>query len=63
MASIDIIRAWKDLEYRNSLTEEQRALLPANPAGLVELTEEELEEVAGGVPPLSGTVRINLCCA
>ena len=30
---MDIIRAWKDEEYRLSLTEEQRALLPDNPAG------------------------------
>ena len=39
----DIIRAWKDEEYRNSLSEEQRAQLPENPAGIVELADEEME--------------------
>ena len=34
--SIDnIIRAWKDPVYRNSLSENQRALLPPNPAGTI----------------------------
>lgn len=44
----DIIRAWKDEEYRNSLSEEQRAQLPENPAGIVELADEEMEVMAGG---------------
>jgi mersacidin/lichenicidin family type 2 lantibiotic len=46
---MDIIRAWKDEEYRMSLTEEQRALLPDNPAGLLELSEADLECVEGGL--------------
>jgi mersacidin/lichenicidin family type 2 lantibiotic len=54
MNKIDIVRAWKDEEYRNSLTQEQLASLPTNPAGNAEatsdaLSEEELEEVAGGM--------------
>lgn len=48
MANIDIIRAWKDEEFRNSLSEEQKAQLPDNPAGLVDLTDEDLNAVAGG---------------
>ncbi len=47
--SVDIIRAWKDEEYRLSLTDEQRAALPANPAGQIELAEADLEEFAGGL--------------
>ena len=46
---MDIIRAWKDEEYRLSLTEEQRALLPDNPAGLLELSDADLENVQGGI--------------
>ena len=42
----DITRAWKDESYRQSLSEEQLSMLPANPAG--ELTDAELAEVAGG---------------
>ncbi|AUB42030.1 Type 2 lantibiotic, leader peptide domain [Nostoc flagelliforme CCNUN1] len=45
---IDIVRAWKDEEYRNSLSEEQRAQLPENPAGTGELSDETMETVAGG---------------
>ncbi len=45
---MDIIRAWKDEEYRLSLTEEQQALLPDNPAGLMELSYAELESIVVG---------------
>ena len=48
MSKKDIIRAWKDSDYRSELKEEELALLPENPAGLVELTDEALEDVAGG---------------
>jgi mersacidin/lichenicidin family type 2 lantibiotic len=43
-----IIRAWKDPEYRQTLNEEEQALLPENPAGAIELTDEELDMAAGG---------------
>ena len=43
-----IIRAWKDPEYRQSLSEEEREHLPENPAGAIELTDEELDMAAGG---------------
>jgi mersacidin/lichenicidin family type 2 lantibiotic len=51
----DIIRAWKDEEYRNSLSEEQRAQLPENPAGIVELADEEMEVMMAGGKGGSGT--------
>jgi mersacidin/lichenicidin family type 2 lantibiotic len=44
----EIIRAWKDKNFRDSLNEEQQAQLPANPAGLVEIDDEQLVQVAGG---------------
>jgi mersacidin/lichenicidin family type 2 lantibiotic len=43
MSNEDIIRAWKDEEYRNSLSEEHRAQLPENPAGLIVLTVVQSE--------------------
>jgi len=43
----DIVRAWKDETYHQSLSEEQRELLPANPAGEVELSEAELQAAFG----------------
>ncbi|MBO1051935.1 MAG: mersacidin/lichenicidin family type 2 lantibiotic [Dolichospermum sp. DET73] len=48
MSNLDIIRAWKDEEYRNSLSAEQKAQLPENPAGMVDLTDEETQVVQGG---------------
>ena len=44
---IDVIRAWKDPSYRSSLGTEDRALLPLNPAGQVELTDLEVREASG----------------
>lgn len=46
-----IIRAWKDPEYRQALPEEERELLPENPAGAIELTDEELDLAVGGHRP------------
>ena len=46
--SIDVVRAWKDAEYRESLSSEQLALVPAHPAGEVELAEEDLLGITGG---------------
>jgi mersacidin/lichenicidin family type 2 lantibiotic len=51
MSSEKIIRAWKDLEYRLSLSAAERAQLPDHPAGLVGLTAKELSPVAGGFLP------------
>jgi mersacidin/lichenicidin family type 2 lantibiotic len=48
MSRIDIIRAWKDEAYRNSLSQADRNKLPDNPAGAVELSEAEAEAVDGG---------------
>jgi mersacidin/lichenicidin family type 2 lantibiotic len=45
-----IIRAWKDPEYRASLTAEERAALPESPSGrsMTELDEAELHGAVGG---------------
>lgn len=45
---MNIVRAWKDAEYRKSLSAEELALLPENPVGAVELTEDETSDVLGG---------------
>jgi len=49
MSKENIIRAWKDPEYRSSLNAYEHASLPANPAGTID--DRKLAEVAGGVPP------------
>jgi mersacidin/lichenicidin family type 2 lantibiotic len=43
-----IVRAWKDEAYRQGLSVEEQAMLPANPAGEIELTDAELEAISGG---------------
>ena len=37
MSDLEIVRAWKDEEYRLSLSDDQRAMLPPHPAGLIEV--------------------------
>jgi mersacidin/lichenicidin family type 2 lantibiotic len=46
MSHRDIIRAWKDAEFRSSLSEAERAMLPSNPAGSIELADPELERTS-----------------
>jgi mersacidin/lichenicidin family type 2 lantibiotic len=52
MSHENIIRAWKDESFRNGLGAAERSLLPAHPAGLVELTNADLSGVGGAI---SGT--------
>ncbi len=55
MNTVNLIRAWKDADYRNSLSAAALAALPQHPAGLVELPEEEMAVVAGGRSYFTGT--------
>lgn len=49
MSNNDIIRAWKDEEYLENLSAEQRSQLPENPAGMIEMSDKDMEVVAGGL--------------
>ncbi len=63
MSNEDIIRAWTDEEYRMSLSDAERAALPENPAGLIELDDIALANVSGGVSyQFSGCVTCGLTC-
>jgi mersacidin/lichenicidin family type 2 lantibiotic len=57
MKKIDVARAWRDEDYYLSLTAEERALLPANPAAAITLTDDSLRTVNAGV----NTSLINTC--
>ena len=48
MSKVDVVRAWKDEGYRAGLSAAQRQALPANPAGLVDLSDVEQGAVNGG---------------
>ena len=43
MSHTEIIRAWKDLNYRSSMGEAALAMLPSHPAGRVELPDPTLQ--------------------
>jgi mersacidin/lichenicidin family type 2 lantibiotic len=42
MTSSEVIRAWKDPEYRSNLSESEISMLPENPAGQIELSGSQL---------------------
>jgi mersacidin/lichenicidin family type 2 lantibiotic len=48
-----ILRAWKDDDFRNSLSEGERNAIPARPTAEdgSALTDEQLEAAAGGTTP------------
>ena len=48
MSKLDVIRSWKDAEYRSTLSDRDRAMLPENPAGSMVLSDSDLDSVAGG---------------
>ena len=47
MTNDQIIRAWKDEDYRRGLSGAELSALPAHPAGFIELSDENLVGVAG----------------
>ena len=59
--NIDIVRAWKDAEYRESLSDEELAQVPEHPAGEVELDEEELVNIAGGSVGVCTLLSLLVC--
>jgi len=63
MSNFDIVRAWKDENYRQSLSSEEQALLPANPAGSIELSDELLDMVAGGDEASTAANFTAGCCS
>ena len=48
MSRDDIIRAWKDPEYRRNISKSKHNLLPENPAGIIEISDADLKSIAGG---------------
>jgi len=44
-----ILRAWRDPEFRESLTPEELAALPEHPASAIELRDEQLTLVQGAL--------------
>ena len=55
---VDVVRAWRDEEYRNSLSAEERAGLPENPAGLATISDETMRSITGGCGATAGAGSI-----
>jgi len=66
MSHHDVIKAWKNPAYRNTLSPEEQAALPANPAGNVEMSDERLGHFAGGIarnpPPHTALCKTQIAC-
>ena len=45
MSTLDIIRAWKDEDFRRGLTAEQLSRLPAHPSGAIGFRDRSLEQL------------------
>lgn len=56
MKNHDVIRAWKDEQYRSELSQAERDLLPENPAGSIEIGGLDGLRAAGAV---EGTGAMN----
>lgn len=65
MTNDRIIRAWKDEEYRLGLSNADKAVLPANPAGVAEILDADMDGVAGGATYLAACsiVCTDLICS
>jgi len=48
MNTDQIVKSWKDQHYSHALSTAEQTLLPENPAGLMELSDEEIMGVSGG---------------
>lgn len=56
MSNVNVIRAWKDPEYRNSLSPSALARIPNHPSGVVELSERQLKDAAFAGPVLTTAI-------
>lgn len=63
MSSEAIVAAWKHQESAVGLEARELAILPPNPAGSVELSDLDLDQVSGGddFPTLSATFCNGTC--
>jgi mersacidin/lichenicidin family type 2 lantibiotic len=60
MTTLETVKAWKDEEYRDTLTEAQRQKLPAHPAGVIEL-EPAQPGGEGPFGPVNGSTQRARC--
>jgi mersacidin/lichenicidin family type 2 lantibiotic len=65
--NIDIVRAWKNPEYRENLTQAEKELMPRHPAGSIDLKDTDLDAIAVGMRAVglgfsTQTIGPAICC-
>ena len=63
MPILDIVRAWRDEEFRSSLSASEIAALPNHPSGTIELKAEDLANRTPGVTFSVNRTQCTFCCA
>ena len=61
MSHETVVRAWRDYDFWVSLSEDERATIPPNPAGVTELMDAEMNFVAGGSDTLPDQTCTSQC--
>ena len=59
MTTLETVKAWKDEDYRDTLTMEQLEWLPQHPSGLIELQQGGLEARKSFAAPDAEAKRTN----
>jgi mersacidin/lichenicidin family type 2 lantibiotic len=59
MPTVEVIKAWKDEEYRDTLTMEERAQLPSHPSGVIDFAPPELDDETQFSPKASRCSKIS----
>jgi mersacidin/lichenicidin family type 2 lantibiotic len=63
MNTDQIVKSWKDQHYSDALSTAEQALLPENPAGLMELSDEDLLGINGASLPVTVVITISISIA
>lgn len=58
----EIIRAWRDEEFRSSLSASEISALPDHPSGTIELKAEDLENKSRAITPSVNRSQCGWCC-
>ncbi|MCI0392489.1 MAG: mersacidin/lichenicidin family type 2 lantibiotic [Acidobacteria bacterium] len=58
MTASEIVHSWKDEDYQSRYQGAEMAFMPGNPAGLIELTDDELLGVDGAITPVIASAAV-----
>jgi mersacidin/lichenicidin family type 2 lantibiotic len=61
MSHAKTVRAWRDYDFWLGLSDAERGSIPANPAGVTELMDAEMDFVAGGSDTLPDQTCTSSC--